>query len=670
MSVLGTPVYANTLQPLWASVGSTISPTGPTGPTGPQGIPGSTSGRVYYFTNVAGPIAPYLLMTPNFNLIAGSSITAPADGVVARFDTVPGDPGTSLLPTGLWAFHFHAETNGTTSASVIFELYKNVAGTLTLINDSAPLPILAGSVKSEYNGTMSVPNTVLNVSDTLMVQFRVTGLGVGDTFTLYLDDDEQADCVTTFPTPGNTGPTGPIGPTGIPGVTGPTGRTGPAGVPGPIGSTGATGATGATGPSANASQWSLYPATTDVNFSNRNLLNGSNASLAAVTASSVYGSNMSFGGTSLVPLANLTSFGNFDGQGVYATPSSGLGFVDINGTNWTGTSYALRSKGPALISGDGVISTIQLSTNTVGGVDLTRIVLGSPVIGSIYMTAPATIAHVATTGTFNYTGAANIACGGALSLSAGSYIEANTGSFNIINTTSGNQNSTITCANYLAPPSVAATAPLTIQNISAGGVVIQGVKTLQGLASSFANLTNIATISNSANTLDISGCRSINGRTTWITGQFSDTTSQLQGGTGVASTPTAITYNSADVTNGVDLVVGAPSQIRVSKAGLYQVTFSIQFDKTGGGTSQVEAWLRVNGNDVPDSATQIVVAGTNGETVMTVPQFLTLNALDRIEVVFASTDATMEVASFPAQTVPYIRPAIPSIITCVQLLGV
>jgi hypothetical protein len=670
MSLLGTPVYANTDQPLWASVGSTVSPTGPTGPTGPQGIPGSTSGRVYYFTNVPGPISPYLLMTPNFNLIAGSSIVATADGVVARFDTVPGDPGTSLLPTGLWAFHFHAQTNGTTSASVIFELYKNVAGTLTLINDSAPLPIVNGATKTEYNGTMSVPNTILNVSDTLMVQFRVTGLNPGDTFTLYLDDDEQADTTTTFPTPGNTGPTGPTGRTGPTGPTGIPGFTGPQGIPGPFGATGPTGFTGPAGSGANASQWYLYPALANVDLSSNAILRGGNASFSNVISSYNFATSMGFGGTSLLPLANLTSFGNFDGQGVYCKPTSSLGFVDINGSNWTGSSYALRSLGPALISGAGVISTVQLSTNTVGGIDLTRIVLGSPTIGSIYMTAPASIIHAATTGTFNYSGAANIACGGALSLSAGSYIEANTGSFDVVNTTSGNQASTITCANYLAPPSVAATAPLTIQNIAAGGVVIQGVKQFQGLASSFAQMTNIASITNSAGTMDISGVRSINGRSTWITGQFSDDTSQLQGGTGVASTPTPITYNSADVTNGIALAVGAPSQIIVSKAGLYAVTFSIQFDKSGGGVSTAEAWLRVNGFDVPYSATQIVVAGTNGETVMTVPQFLNLNALDRIEVVFASTDATMEVAAFPAQTSPYVRPAVPSIITTVTLLGV
>lgn len=669
MSLLGTPVYANTVQPLWASVDS-LGITGPTGPTGPQGTPGTTSGRVYYFTNVPGPIAPYLLMTPNFNLIAGSSITATSDGVVARFDTVPGDPGANLLPTGLWAFHFHADTNGTTSASFIFELYKNVAGTLTLINDSAPLPIINGATKSEYNGTMSVPNVILNVSDTLMVQFRVTGLGVGDTFTLYLDDDEQADTTTTFTVPGSTGATGPTGPTGSigpTGPTGPTGSTGPIGVPGLSGATGPTGPVGPTGSSASAAQWSTFPAITNVNMSGTNLNNATQVNAVNLYSSgSSYCGTFSAGGTFVTPGFTVNALGSVAAQSFTATTTvpPDLGNVTVYGSNRPVGTNALYVEGGTTLTGGGLTPTgyhgIAIGCLPVAGVNTQRVDILPVGIGI----NAATYVQIAAAG------AGSFAAGGAMSIAAGDYVEINTDDLRVINTTTGNQATSITCANYLAPPDVAATNPLTVQNIAAGGVVIQGLKTLQGLASSFANLTNIATIINSANTLDISGVRSINGRTTWITGQFSDTTTQQQGGTGIANTPTPIIYNSADVTNGIDLVIGSPSQIKVSKAGLYQVTFSIQFDKTGGGTSQVDVWLRVNGNDVPDSASQVVVAGTNGETVMTVPQFLNLNANDYIEVVFASTDATIVVASFPAQTTPYIRPSVPSIITCVQLLGV
>jgi hypothetical protein len=91
-------------------------------------------------------------------------------------------------------------------------------------------------------------------------------------------------------------------------------------------------------------------------------------------------------------------------------------------------------------------------------------------------------------------GAGSFAAGGALSLAGGDYVEINTDDLRVINTTSGNQATQITCANYLMPASVAATNPLTIQNIAAGGVVIQGVKTFAGLAASPAVLTNIASI--------------------------------------------------------------------------------------------------------------------------------------------------------------------------------
>jgi hypothetical protein len=482
----------------------------------------------------------------------------------------------------------------------------------------------------------------------MRVDFIASGLAPGDDVTLYTDNNTQCEVITSFTTPGNTGPTGPTGPQGIQGVTGPTGPTGLQGIQGIQGVTGATGPIGATGSAANVSTWAAFKAISNVDLSGNTLSNGS-ASL-----SSVYASNMSFGGTSLVPLANLTAFGNFNGQGVFATPTSGLGFVDINGTNWTGSSYALRSKGPVQLSGDGIISTISLGTNTVAGIDTTRIQLGVPTIGSIFMTAPASIIHAATTGTFNYSGAANISAGGALSLAGGAYIEENTASVRMINTTSGNQQTTLNLGFLDGPYNVSNTFPLVVGNNGSAGTNLLNVNSLTGSGTGAA-FSNIATI---------------NGRPLFINGAFSDTTTQLQTG-GVANTPTAITFNTTDVTNGISL--GTPtSRIVVSKAGLYEFIYSIQFDKSGGGTSPVDVWLRKNGNNIPNSASQVVVAGTNGETVLSVPYMLTLAANDFIEVVFASSDATMAVSTFPATTAPpdpFTRPAVPSIITTMKLLS-
>jgi hypothetical protein len=469
---------------------------------------------------------------------------------------------------------------------------------------------------------------------------------------------------------GNTGPTGPTGrtgPTGVQGVTGPTGRQGPTGIQGPVGFTGNTGPTGAIGPtgftgaSGNPASWSQFPATQFVDISNFNICNVGN-----MRANNVYSTSMGFGGIPAVPLANLNSLGIFDGQGVYTTPISGLGFVDINGTNWSGTSYALRSKGPVQLSGDGIISTISLGTNTIGGIDTTRIQLGVPIIGSIFMTAPTTIAQVATTGTFNYSGAANIACGGALSLAGGSYIEANSSDFRLINSTSGNQITTLYTGFVDGPYNVSNTFPLVVGNNGTAGTELINVNNLTGNVSGGANLSNITSITNNANAMTIGGLSKINNRDVFVNGQFLDFTTQLQGGGGgTANTPTAIKFGITDISSG-GVFVQSNTQIKVPFNGRYEYNFSIQLDKTGAGVDKCDIWLRKNGTDISGSCSQVVVAGNNGETLPFVNFFLDLSANDYIETIFASPDSTMAITTFGAQASPYVRPSIPSIIATIK----
>lgn len=506
MSLLGQQVYANPVTPIWLSA-TTPLPVGPTGPTGPQGDAGFSSGAIYYFNKSQTDVpTTYNLMqrTPLFN--AGQSVIVPGPTAVpvrfAEFITDPNEPGVTVVPPGNWIFDLVMELNVPyTNQQMYAEVYVYDGVGLTLIGDNTadPVDLIGGANQELYSFGVAIPNTPISNTDRIVVYLYVQNIGVAENFTCYFENGTVGQVITSLsaavigPT-GPQGPTGPTGSTGPTGITGPTGATGPTGLQGPTGVTGATGPAGSTGSAANASQWSTFKAIQTVDMSGNNISNGGTINTSNIVATSIYGQNMSFGGISLLPLANLTTAGNFDGQGVYCKPLSGLGFVDINGTNWTGTSYALRSKGPALISGDGVISTIQISTNTVAGVDLTRIVLGSPIIGSITMTAPANIGHIATTGSFNYTGAANISCGGALSLAGGSYIEANCPTFNLINSTSGDNNTIITTANVLAPPSVANSFPLTIQNLCNGGVVIQGVKTFQGLANSPCVMTDISSI--------------------------------------------------------------------------------------------------------------------------------------------------------------------------------
>jgi hypothetical protein len=424
-------------------------------------------------------------MTETFNYIPGATYTAVTDGTIAEF--ISGPIGQSTIPTGTWNFNFHANTNGTTTASVLVSLFTtDGVNPPVLVNTSKPVPMLAGATLDEYITVLSIPTTVVSPTDQMIVDFSVSGLGGGDTIVLYTDDDEQSEVITTFTVAGETGPTGATGPVGI-GVTGAAGPTGPQGasVTGPTGAAGGTGPTGAAGSAANVSQWAAFPAVANVNMATFSLSNAN-----AISATSVYATSAGFGGTSLIPLTVLNSSGNVAAisadltQYVEVGSNLGLGNISTYGANRPVGTNALFASGGTTLTGGGVVHGVEIGALTVGGIDTQRIDVLPAGIGI----NAATFVQIAAAG------AGSFAAGGALSLAGGDYVEINTDDLRVINTTSGNQATQITCANYLMPASVAATNPLTIQNTLAGGVVIQGVKTFAGLAASPAVLTNIASI--------------------------------------------------------------------------------------------------------------------------------------------------------------------------------
>jgi hypothetical protein len=461
-----------------------------------------------------------------------------------------------------------------------------------------------------------------------------------------------------------------------------------------VGSTGATGATGPQGipgSGANASTWAAFKAISNVDLSGNTLTNGNVASTTISNSSNTWTRTLGIGGTSLIPFSSVDNLGNAAfGQSVVASNSAEIANISVYGVNRPPGTNALYANGGTTLDGGGAIHGIAIGTLPVAGINTQRIDVLPAGIGI----NAATYVQVAAAG------AASVAAGGALSLAGGDYIEANTDDFRVINTTSGNQQTTIRAGFYDGPYGVSNTYPMVIGNNGSAGTEILNVNTITGTPSNTFDMSNVRSIigrvpfglgiynvaeignpanamflngvgliNNGASTMDLSGVRTINQRPIFINGSFLSTTTQAQTG-GASNTPTPITFDATTVSNGVDLSGSLPSsQIRVSKDGLYSFQFSAQLDKTGGGTAQCDIWLRRNGTDIPDSATQVVVAGTNGETVMTVPFFVDLSANDILETVFASGDATMEIATFPAQVSPYARPAVPSIIANINLLS-
>jgi hypothetical protein len=142
-------------------------------------------------------------------------------------------------------------------------------------------------------------------------------------------------------------------------------------------------------------------------------------------------------------------------------------------------------------------------------------------------------------------------------------------------------------------------------------------------------------------------------------GSFYDTTTQTAT---TINTAKAITFNTTDLSNGV--FIGSPtSRIVVDSEGIYNFDTSFQLDKTSGGTAEFYFWFRLNGTDVPDSASQIRVQGNNGEIFSSLNYFFDLKANDYVELMFSVSDLSVELLSVAA-VAPV--PAIPSIILTVN----
>lgn len=154
-------------------------------------------------------------------------------------------------------------------------------------------------------------------------------------------------------------------------------------------------------------------------------------------------------------------------------------------------------------------------------------------------------------------------------------------------------------------------------------------------------------------------------------GSFWDLTSQ----TATADTPTAILLRSRDTANrGISVV--ANSRMTFEQAGVYSLTFSIQFSNTDTAIHDIDVWLRKNDSgatgDVPATTSKFSIisshGGIEGNVIGTVNYVLPVVANDYLELMWATSNAQAYIHAEAAQTTPYAHPSIPGIIcTVVQV---
>jgi hypothetical protein len=375
------------------------------------------------------------------------------------------------------------------------------------------------------------------------------------------------------------------------------------------------------------------------------------------------------GGTTLIPLAEINN-GDLTCRNIQVSDIvTQQADVNIYGVNLAPADSALYVQGGTTLDGGGTIYGISIGTLPAAGVNTQRIDV-TP--AGLFFTTP-TLFEVTGGGaiSMNVVGAANmaaggaasVAAGGALSLAGGAYIEANTSNFRYINTTSGNQVTTINIGNVDGPYNVSNANPLIVGNSGTAGTILRNITDISGTSIVISDVSSIT--GQTPPGMSLNQVAYINGTRQQVLGAFYSSNPYT---VSAANTPTVIPIDSTSVANRMAI---NGNGIQVQDTGLFEINFSVQLDKTGGGVDVCDFWLRVNGNDVADSASQITIQGNNGECLANLPYFLSLNALDVFEIVFASSDPTMTAAAFPAWTAPpdpYTRPAVPSVIMNVKLI--
>ena len=130
-------------------------------------------------------------------------------------------------------------------------------------------------------------------------------------------------------------------------------------------------------------------------------------------------------------------------------------------------------------------------------------------------------------------------------------------------------------------------------------------------------------------------------------GGWQDTTNQTAA---AANTGYAMTFNTADVLDGITLV--SNSRITVPAAGVYNLQFSAQFVNTDSSIHDIDIWLKKNGTNIAGTDGQVSVpnrhGSVDGHALPAWNYFLSLAANDYVELFWATTNTAVSLQTLPA----------------------
>ena len=132
-----------------------------------------------------------------------------------------------------------------------------------------------------------------------------------------------------------------------------------------------------------------------------------------------------------------------------------------------------------------------------------------------------------------------------------------------------------------------------------------------------------------------------------------------------------VALDTTEEANGVYL--SNTSRINVRNYGIYNVQFSLQLVNLANDAQYADVWFRVNGTDVPRSASRFDIparksAGVPSHVIGTVNTFIEMNAGQYVEIAGTTSSTDVSLEHYAADTgIP--RPAIPAAIVTVQYIA-
>ena len=137
------------------------------------------------------------------------------------------------------------------------------------------------------------------------------------------------------------------------------------------------------------------------------------------------------------------------------------------------------------------------------------------------------------------------------------------------------------------------------------------------------------------------------------------------------NTATQITFDQNDFLNGC--TNDGTDGIHVQQPGIYNYQFSIQFANTDTQIHAAWVWLRVNGVDVPGTASRWDITAKHGSSdgyvVAAANFFVELQSDDTAEMWAAVDNTGVYMEAYAASTSPFARPSIPSVVATLSFVS-